>query len=38
MTEEEVSEMLQEAISNFEGKLYYDGFVKTMIPKYDGQQ
>jgi len=31
LSEEEVSAMISEAISNFEGKIYYDGFVKTMI-------
>ena len=33
LTEDEVRDMISEAISNFEGKVYYDGFVKTMIMK-----
>ena len=33
MQEHEVDEMIQEAISNYDGKIYYDGFVKTMIAK-----
>ena len=33
LTEEEVHDMCSEAISNFEGKLYYDGFVKTMVAR-----
>ena len=32
LTEDEVKDMISEAISNFEGRVYYDGFVKTMIP------
>jgi Ca2+-binding EF-hand superfamily protein len=31
LSEEEVKAMISEAISNYEGKVYYDGFVKTMI-------
>ena len=33
LTEDEVKDMISEAISNFEGRVYYDGFVKTMIAK-----
>ena len=33
LTEDEVKDMISEAISNFEGRIYYDGFVKTMISK-----
>ena len=33
LTSEEVVSMVSEAISNFEGKIYYDGFVKIMIAK-----
>ena len=31
LTEQEVSDMISEAISNFEGKVYYDGFVKILL-------
>lgn len=31
MEVEEVDKMIAEAISNYDGKIYYDGFVKTMI-------
>jgi calmodulin len=33
LTAEEVTDMISEAISNFEGKVYYDGFVKTLVTK-----
>ena len=33
LSTEEVNEMVSEAISNYDGKLYYDGFVKTFISK-----
>jgi len=33
MEEEEVDKMIAEAISNYDGKIYYDGFVKTMISR-----
>lgn len=33
MEEEEVHAMIGEAISNYDGKIYYDGFVKTMISR-----
>jgi calmodulin len=33
LTEEEVHNMISEAISNYEGKIYYDGLVKTMISR-----
>jgi calmodulin len=33
LTAEEVTDMISEAISNFEGKIYYDGFVKTLVTK-----
>lgn len=33
LSEDEVREMVSEAISNFEERIYYDGFVKTMISK-----
>jgi len=31
LTEEQVGGMVREAISNFDGKIYYDGFKKIMI-------
>jgi len=31
LTEEQVYDMVREAISNFDGKIYYDGFKKIMI-------
>lgn len=31
MEEDEVDAMIAEAISNYDGKIYYDGFVKVMI-------
>lgn len=30
---DEVESMITEAISNYEGKVYYDGFVKTLISR-----
>ena len=34
LTVDEVKAMISEAISNFDDKIYYDGFVKTMISKH----
>ena len=31
LSEQEVNNMVREAISNFDGKIYYDGFKKIMI-------
>jgi len=31
--ESQIYDMITEAISNFDGKIYYDGFVKIMIAK-----
>ena len=31
LSEQEVDNMVREAISNFDGKIYYDGFKKIMI-------
>ena len=33
LTEREVELMISESISNYDGKLYYDGLVKTMISR-----
>ena len=33
LTEEQCHEMVLEAISNYEGKLYFDGFMKVLIAK-----
>ena len=33
LTEEEAAAMVGEALIGYEGKIYYDGFVKTMISK-----
>ena len=33
MEEHEVHDMIAEAISNYDGKVYYDGFVKCLIAK-----
>ena len=31
LDEDEVNDMVSEAISNFQGKIYYDGFVKILL-------
>lgn len=33
LSKDEVRAMVSEAISNFDDRIYYDGFVKTMISK-----
>ena len=33
LDETQVYDMICEAISNFDGKIYYDGFVKIMVAK-----
>ena len=33
LDEDEVHDMVSEAISNFKGEIYYDGFVKTLVTK-----
>jgi len=33
LDEDQVYDLICEAISNFDGKIYYDGFVKIMIAK-----
>lgn len=34
LDESQVYDMICEAISNFDGKIYYDGFVKIMVASY----
>ena len=31
LDEDEVNDMVSEAISNFKGEIYYDGFVKILL-------
>ena len=33
LDDQEVHDMIREAISNYEDRIYYDGFVKLLIPQ-----
>jgi len=33
MESDDVDNMIKEAISNYDGRIFYDGFVKTMISR-----